>query len=181
LVAVPGAAARPDRPAAHSAVLAGLHRAAREHGDIEAAAAARDALEQLYPATFTGGVLSHDRAAAELTVRLAADGLLFRGAWRATICLPPRRSAHAGPLLDTDAYPAVLVAKAASSGADLELVLYPGAGSGVRDLPLSRLRPGRRYTVTAPDGSREIVAGADGSAVVAVHLDGRTPVAVRPV
>jgi hypothetical protein len=180
VVATPPDAARPDRPAATATALATLDRAAREHGDVQAADAARDALEQIYPPSVTAGVLSYEGASPALTIRLAASRLLYRGAWRAAICLPSRPSAHDGPLLHAYAYPAVLAAKAVSSGADLDLVLYPGAGTGVRELPISQLRSRGRYVVTTPHATTEIEASSHGTAVVDVHLAGRTPVTIRP-
>jgi hypothetical protein len=84
-----------------------------------------------------------------------------------------------GPILDGAAYPAVLVARAVSDGANLELVLHPGASGGRERLGISRLRPGAAYSVRGAVQD-EVVASADGTADVDVNLDGRLEVVLAP-
>lgn len=82
-----------------------------------------------------------------------------------------------GPLLSTAAYPAVLVAKAITDGAGLELVLRPGAGPVQTALEISRLQPGHTYRVT---GARDenVTADSHGRALVNVSLCDRLEVAL---
>lgn len=84
-----------------------------------------------------------------------------------------------GPRLADVSYPDVLVARAVTDGADLDLVLHPGEGSTRAALLLDRLVPGREYRVT----DRPLdTFGADGRgrATVEVDVDGRTPVRIVP-
>lgn len=180
LVAAPHGAARLERPVEQTAAFEALYQGALEHGDREAAAGARDALERLArpAADGTGPRLHH--ASALLTAAVALDRLLFRAAWRAMVTVPPTPAALDGPVLRDVSYPEVLVAKAASTGADLQLVLYPGARDGRHELSLGRLVPGRRYRMTTPAVSREFTAAADGRAVVSAPVHGRTEVAISP-
>ena len=97
---------------------------------------------------------------------LVADGL--PAAWRE------------GPLLQDVEYPDVLVAKAVSDGAALDLTLLPGRDPGRHTLGLSQLQPGARYRCEGTV-EREVGADAEGRASVTVELDGRRAVRVRPV
>jgi hypothetical protein len=181
LIAAPRGAARLERPREQTAAFEALYQGAQEHGDRDAAAAARDALDRLARPRADGAGPRIHYESGLLTVAVALDRLLFRAAWRAMVSVPPAPAALDGPLLRDVSYPAVLVAKASSAGTDLDLVLYPGAGEGVRELSLGRLVPGRRYRATTPAGSREFTAAADGRAVVAAPLSGRTEVSIKPV
>lgn len=180
LVAAPAAGARLEHPRRQAAAFEALWRGAQEHGDVEAAAAARDAFERVCAPVEEAGVLHYERATHVLTAAALFDRLLFCGGWRRAVLDPLPPAASQGPVLDTDAYPDVLVAMARSTGRDLQLVLHPGAGDGVRDLTLANLRPGQRYEVCTADRTRQVVATADGRAVVDVALAGRTEVTVRP-
>ena len=77
-------------------------------------------------------------------------------------------------------YPDVLVAKAVSDGAALDLTILPGRDPGRYTLGLSQLRPGKTYRC---EGTLEPEVGADaeGRANVTVELDGRRAVRVQPV
>ncbi|WP_043655854.1 linalool dehydratase/isomerase domain-containing protein [Nocardia thailandica] len=84
-----------------------------------------------------------------------------------------------GPILADAAYPDVLVAKAVTDGAALDLVLRPGAGSRRVRLGLRRLIPGRDYAVS---GATEDAVRADlqGEAVIEIDLGDRHPVRISP-
>jgi len=71
------------------------------------------------------------------------------------------------------------VARAFSTGEDLDLVLYNGAGAGPQTLGLERLTPNRAYSVR---GSTEtgFTAGPDGTATLTVRLDGRASLHIVP-
>ncbi|MDQ2638185.1 MAG: hypothetical protein M3Y83_15055, partial [Actinomycetota bacterium] len=77
------------------------------------------------------------------------------------------------------AYPDVLVASARTDGADLRMVLRPGADVARTHLGIQRLVPGRQYRV---HGAVDDLAVADtrGRATVSVDLTGRTEVALAP-
>ena len=84
-----------------------------------------------------------------------------------------------GPVLAEAQYPQVIVARAVSDGAALNLVLYPGAEPGIAALGLGRLVPGRSYR--SVQSGVQFKAGPDGRHNLAVKLDGRTEVDIVPV
>jgi linalool dehydratase/isomerase-like protein len=181
LLAAPGGTAVLEHPAEQTAGFEALYQGAQEHGDRDAAAAALDALDRLARPGSDGTGARQHYPSKLLTFAVILDRLLFRGAWRAMVGVPPAASALDGPMLRDVSYPGVLVAKAASTGTDLALVLYPGAGDGVRELSLSGLVPGRRYRLTTTAGSRDFTSAADGRAVVGAAISGRTAVSIAPV
>jgi len=98
--------------------------------------------------------------------------------WRNAVLVGPPASVFSGPILSRADYPAVLVAKAFSDGADLQLVLYPGGSQPTQTLGLERLKPGARYRVQ--QGNAEFVADAGGRAELNVVLQGRTELNIVP-
>lgn len=84
-----------------------------------------------------------------------------------------------GPLLADAVYPDVIVGRAVTDGAALELVLHPGAGAMRSDIGLDRLVPGRGYRVIETD--ERFAAGLDGKARLTVALAGRTSLTIVPV
>ncbi|TSE01598.1 hypothetical protein FOS14_03435 [Skermania sp. ID1734] len=84
-----------------------------------------------------------------------------------------------GPLLAQVAYPDVLVAKAVTDGAALELVLRPGNGPTRATLKFARLSPGRTYHVSGATVD-QLIAATDGTALAEVDLAGRCEVRVWP-
>ncbi|MDR0915988.1 MAG: hypothetical protein LBN02_02225 [Oscillospiraceae bacterium] len=103
---------------------------------------------------------------------LAFSKLCKKGYWSDVILRGVPETAKTGPVLTDCAYPDVIPAKACSSGEDLELVLYDGAGAGDFPIKIERLHPDTRYTV---NGGSEFTSDAGGAATLTVHLDGRTP------
>ena len=164
----------------NATALTAVMAAATEMGDAEAHDVVRAAFIAEHPPVMDAGVLHHpgvstqvhavaffSRAGRTNAMRdLVADGL--PAAWRE------------GPLLENVEYPDVLVARAVSDGAALDLTLLPGRDPGRHVLGLSQLRPGRRYRC---EGTVEPEVGADaaGRANVTVELAGRRAVRVHPV
>ncbi len=83
-----------------------------------------------------------------------------------------------GPLLAEAPYPEVIVTRAVSDGAALNLALRAGDQPGVRSLGFARLVPGRSYRVVQT--GQQLVAGADGRASLEVFVDRRSPLDLVP-
>jgi len=159
-------------------IYGGLLMHAREIGDPDFSEALLNALDLDCGATTTNGVLSYSGSnMASATAFLGR--MMQRDGYRQSLMVGPPAEALAGPILTGASYPEVLVAKARSHGEDLELVLYPGTGDGVRSIAIERLQPDRVYAVS---GGTEPVVRADGRghARLDVHLRGRTPVHLTP-
>jgi hypothetical protein len=164
----------------NATTLTAVMAAAIEMGDAEAHDAVRARFMADHPPVMDAGVLHHpgvstqvhsvafcSRAGRTNAIHdLVAEGL--PAAWRE------------GPLLENVEYPDVLVAKAVSDGAALDLTLLPGRDPGRHTLGLSQLRPGTRYRC---EGTVEPAVGADaeGRTTVTVELAGRRAVRVQPV
>ena len=164
----------------NATALTAVMTAATEMGDTEVHDAVHAAFMADHPPVVHAGVLHHpavstqvhsvafcSRAGRTNALRdLVANGL--PAAWRE------------GPLLENVKYPDVLVAKAVSDGAALDLTILPGRDPGRYTLGLSQLRPGKTYRC---EGTLEPEVGADaeGRANVTVELDGRRAVRVQPV
>jgi hypothetical protein len=84
-----------------------------------------------------------------------------------------------GPILAEAVYPDVIVTRAVSDGAALNLVLHPGAGEVDAQLGLARLKPNTRYRVAAT--GQEFQAGAEGKATLTIALRERTQLDIVPV
>ncbi|NKX86840.1 linalool dehydratase/isomerase domain-containing protein [Nocardia coubleae] len=153
--------------------------AATELGDTEIAAAAAARLAVEGRPVVERGV--RRLAAASVQANL---GQLLAGTGRANahfdrVNRPLPEAWARGPILDEASYPHVLVARAVTDGAALDLVLLPGDGAGRFSLGLDRLRPGSTYRVRG--GVEEsVVAAADGTARIQVDLDGRHEVRITP-
>ena len=89
----------------------------------------------------------------------------------------PSKEALAGPILDRVPYPGVIVAKARShTSKDLDLVLYASAEEGLFELGVTRLQPGKEYTV----GTERFVVDNSGEASLKVMVKGRTSLLICP-
>jgi len=73
----------------------------------------------------------------------------------------------------------VLVAKAVSDGAALDLQLSPGSGGGRHRLELSQLRPNQTYQARGAVEAN-IIADARGRASIHVQLDRTLNVLIAP-
>jgi hypothetical protein len=102
------------------------------------------------------------------------------GDFRKSFVVGPPQSVFDGPILAEARYPDVLVAKAFSRGDDLELVLYPGAGTGSQKIGIERLKPGAGYELRGA-AAAAFRADEHGRASLEVDLRGRTPVHIVPV
>lgn len=152
--------------------------AAREIGDEETARAAEATVaerpvEVRYGAERVGGA----SGLANSYLNLGRFGR--RSGLRDLVAYGPPREWRDGPVLDETAYPDVLVARAVSDGAALDLVLVPGAGPVRTRVGLAQLRPLASYDVW---GARQeaVVADAAGRAWLEVDLGGRTELRVSP-
>jgi len=153
--------------------------AAREFGDARLADAALAGLEHECKPTRDGGVLRF-LTGSNLSNATAIMGLMMQtGDFRRLFTHAPTAEALAGPMIDTDAYPAVLVARAWTDGVRLEAVFYPGSGDGRQLIAVSQLVPGKEYRLTGAEIAR-VVASAEGTASIPVHLAGRTAVTLTP-
>ena len=163
---------------------AGVAAAAMEMGDGEVAEKALIQLQAECPATLGDGVLHRDRASVfSHFLELMA---VFGGADQLAGIVHQPHGGTKGPMINAQAYPDVLVAKADWEQSGLSCVLYPGTGPGHSpcdrprsiELPLSGFKPGAGF---AHDGvaSGEGVADEHGEAVITLELDGRSELIVR--
>ncbi|MGE0484037.1 MAG: hypothetical protein AB7Q81_07845 [Gammaproteobacteria bacterium] len=151
----------------------------REFGDDDLASAAIESMNEDCGRVETDGVVSYTKASCLANVWAVEGKLLGTGDFRNTFVKGPPATAHSGPALAEAAYPEVLVAKAFSDGAALDLVLYPGRAEGPQTLGFERLVPGREYAVS---GALDTVVNADqqGRARLDVPLAGRTVLKLAP-
>jgi hypothetical protein len=153
--------------------------AAREVGDEEYATAAQRTLDEREPIEDRDGVrrMKDSSGLANLYASLGRFGrkdglrdLVAHGvpdAWRS------------GPALAECAYPDVLVARAATDGHALDLVLLPGAGAVRTPLAIERLVPDRTYAVSGATVD-EVTADREGRATLEVDLGARLEVRLAP-
>jgi hypothetical protein len=160
---------------AYASILTG----AREFGDEELAEAAERAMDQDGARVEDRGVVHYAAMSNAANIQAAVGKFRRTGDFRRAVTEGPAESALRGPLLAEAKYPDVLVARAFSNGANLELVLYPGNAPGSQSLGLERLRPDASYQVRGANGER-FVADASGSAKLDVMLAGRTELEISP-
>lgn len=153
--------------------------AAREFGDEEMAAAALRSLDADSGRKDDGGILRYEGMSNLVNDTAVIGRVRRRGDFQAAVTQGPPASAMRGPLLGEAAYPDVLVARAFSTGEDLDLVLYNGAAAGPQTLGLERLTPNRAYAVRGAVET-DFTAGPDGTASLTVTLDGRTALHIVP-
>ena len=145
--------------------------AAREVGDDEYAAAAQRALDAKEVVLADGA--RRYKGSSVWTNSYAALGRFGRhSSLRDLLAFGATEQGRRGPVLADAAYPAVLVARAASDGHALDLVLRPGAGPVRTSLSVERLVPYRTYTVTG-GCTDTVTADAAGRALLEVELSGR--------
>jgi hypothetical protein len=156
-----------------------VQAAATELGDTDIAAAAGAKIAEEGQAVTEGGVrrLAKGSAQANLAWLMSNCGRANAHYDRVNFGIPDAWAR--GPILDAADYPQVLVARAVTDGAALDLVLRPGDGGGRRRLGFARLRPGITYAVRGGVEDR-IVAAADGTGSAHVDLDGRHELHLTP-
>lgn len=157
----------------------GIMAAAREFGDEEIAQAAQRSLDQDCSPQREAGSLGYLDGSNLSNVNVAMARLMRTGDFRRSFVEGPPAETLAGPFLTGVEYPDVLVARAWSDGANLDLVLYPGREAARREIVIERLQPGRSYDVQGAQTPR-VVADGHGSARLDVHLTGRTAVRLEP-
>lgn len=152
--------------------------AAREIGDEETALAAEATLaERPVEQRYGAERVADASGLANSYLNLGRFGR--RSGLRDLVAFGPPREWREGPVLDEAAYPDVLVARAVSDGAALDLVLVPGEGALRTRITLAQLRPGASYDVRGARTST-MVADREGRAALEVDLGGRTEVRVSP-
>ncbi|MGD9604425.1 MAG: hypothetical protein AB7V59_21635, partial [Gammaproteobacteria bacterium] len=151
----------------------------REFGDDDLADAALRSMDQDCGREVTDGVTGYREASTLANVWAVEAKLMKTGDFRNSFTKAPPESARSGPQLAEVNYPEVLVAKATSTGRDLDLVLQPGRGLGRHTLGLARLAPGAAYTVA---GRPDLAFSADdaGRAKLEVEISGRTALLIQP-
>jgi len=156
-----------------------MRAAAAELGDSEVAAAAGLSIEREAPSTVEGGVRHHPGVSVQGTCGLFLASTARTDSHFARINRGMPEQWLAGPILADADYPEVLVARAVTDGAALDLVLRPGAGRARQTLTIGRLRAGHTYrTQGAVDA--EVTADAHGDAYVHVDLEDRHELRVVP-
>lgn len=153
--------------------------AAREIGDEETALAAERTLAERERLEVEHGAERFADASGLANSYLNLGRFGRASGLRDLVAFGPPTAWRDGPVLDEAAYPDVLVARAVSDGAALDLVLVPGAGPVRTTLRLAQLRPGTSYDVEGA-GTRRLVADGAGRAELGLDLGGRTAVRVRP-
>ncbi len=151
--------------------------AAREFGDDEIAEAAQRSLDEDCGLDEKDGIRRYLKASNLINAQTVLGAILRTGDFRRSAVEGPPAFSRTGPILAAANYPGVLVARASSDGANLNLVLYPGKGDGPQLLTLARLKPGARYRID--ETQSDIVANETGVATFAVALDGRTAITLR--
>lgn len=152
---------------------------AREFGDDALAEAAQNALDAECGLSIEGGVRRYLSGSNRANIFAVMGKIVRTGDFGRTFSQGPAPEMLRGPVLEEASYPQVLVARAVSDGASLDLVLHPGAGDGLQAIGLAQLAPGRRYRVSGA-AETEIVADAEGRAPLTVPLCGRTAIHVAP-
>jgi hypothetical protein len=163
----------------HTAAFGSIMMAAREFGDTEIAEAAQRSLDADCRLSVDGGVRRYLAGSNLANISTATGRLMRTGDFRRSFVEGPSEATLAGPALVGVAYSDVLVARAYSRGKDLELVLYPASRPTHPTLTITRLDPGRRYTVAGAQPGT-IVADAAGRATVDADVYARTAITIRP-
>lgn len=152
---------------------------AAEMGDIELYDVLAASLDRQSPPTEANGTRWYDELSTNMNAMLAVARFSPPGGFRALIADGPDPATLTGPVLDEAAYPDVLVASARTDGADLRMVLWPGANPTRAHLGIQRLVPGQQYRVHGAVDDL-VIADNRGRATVSVDLTGRTEVALAP-
>ncbi len=153
--------------------------ASTEYGDVKTTEGLRAVAEKYLEKSDEPGEKVYPKASVIANANIISARLRQKDDWYNLIHKGPGATAFTGPLLATENFPEVLVARAVSNdGKDLEMVLYNGRQPGTYPVLLARLEPGAGYVAEGTD--LRFVADADGTAEIAVKLDGRTPLHIKP-
>jgi hypothetical protein len=160
-------------------MMGSLLTAAQEFGDEELALAASNTLDLRCGRVNRDGVV-HYQCSNFSNLNIAAGRIGRRGDIRGHFNKGLAPTVQTGPLLELASYPEVLVARAMSSGQDLDLVLVPGRGPGRQALGLARLVPGARYKVQDRTDIPVFTADQHGRSSIEIELTGRARLRVVP-
>jgi hypothetical protein len=158
---------------------AGIMDCAREFGDYETADAAQRALDSDCGRTMSDGVLRYSTGSNLSNIMAVRARIHRRDDFRIAVTQGPPQSAMRGPVLTDASYPDVLVARAFSTGDDLELVLEPGKNPGAQTIRIERLKPGASY-LYRNGTERTFSADAAGKAELSIELRDRTRMHIMP-
>ena len=155
---------------------------ANELGDKEVGEPLMEKIESDYGRTDVNGSIAYANLSNMTNAVIAFGRMVRRGDIRKMVLQGPGDAALNGPLLSEASYPDVLVAKAFSSGKNLELVLYPGDDGTQQTLGISRLQPNAKYQVRM-NGEEQPSLPSDekGTAELLCELQGRTEILIEPV
>lgn len=165
--------------AGHTGVYGAFLIAAREFGDERIADAVLAGLAHDCLPAKDDGVFRYRKASNIANANTCIGALMGTGDFARTFSEGTSPRTLAGPMIETMAYPEILVARAWSNGADLGATFYPGTVSGVHDIPLSKLEPGRRYLLSGAI-EPELVAANDGNGSCRIAVEGRTEFRLEP-
>lgn len=153
--------------------------AAAEMGDTELYDVLADSLDRQLPPVKSNGTRWYDGLSTNMNAMAAVARFNPPGGYRALVTDGPGEAILRGPVLENAAYPEVLVASARSDGADLRLVLYPGAGPTRANLGVERLVAGAHFRVTGALDA-DLTADDRGHGTVVADVAGRTEITLTP-
>lgn len=152
---------------------------AREFGDEAFALAAERGLLEIGGLEVRDGVRRYTKGSNLANIGVIHASFRGRDDYRKLVTEGPPEAVLEGPILTEARYPEVLVAKAYSDGANLDLVLYPGLKPGDQTIRIERLIPNRVYNFEVYESKRTVQADAEGALDLAVMLSGRTQIRVE--
>ncbi|OBG02569.1 hypothetical protein [Mycolicibacter sinensis] len=153
--------------------------AAAEMGDTGLFVELSASLDRQAPPIESGGARWYTALSTNMNAMLALARFNPPGGQRALISDGPGVATLTGPILDDVVYPEVLVASARTDGADLRVVLRPGAGAARVGIGVRRLQPFGRYLLHGAVED-EAIADNQGRIHLEVDLCDRTEVSLMP-
>jgi hypothetical protein len=156
-----------------------VYLAAQEMGDDDVIDEIHDSIDAQDDVQESGGVRYYPGASVYGNVQHILARFTRKNAMREMVAFDLPEAWRTGPRLAQAAYPDVLVARAVTDGAALDLVLRPGNGATRTTLEIERLVPGRTYTVSGAV-TDHVESGADGRALVEVELGDRRELTIQP-
>ncbi len=156
-----------------SLILSQLEMVANEYGDTEIVNGLRNAESIYLERSKDPKILKYKNVPVVVMAYFVFAHLSKKGDWQDIILRKTSDAALHGPILTDCRFPQVMVAKAYSSGNDLDLVLYNGEEAGEEIIRIERLQPNAIYRIEGTE--RTFSADAEGCANLSIFLDGRTP------
>jgi hypothetical protein len=153
-------------------ILGATEQCAAEFGDWEMYDALEKAEKMYLPVTKNPKKLEYATMNFVNGISMAVAKWAQVGDWYyLTHSKAPKCQVH-GPVLDECRYPDILVAKAVSTGEDLELVLYNGTDGGQQTLHFAQMEPETRY-VDEEHPDTVIKTDREGKGICEILLEGR--------